>query len=590
MRQLIVVLSLLLAGTASAAPLPRKATPARAAARPAPAPAAEPKTLDNADCLGCHADDSTGRKVDDQLFAASVHGQNSLSCTDCHDGYGEGPHDGQGPERSDAEQAMLARLARASWGEGAHMVKVTAPAAYLACATCHAAEADAFFGTSIHARWLREDTRAPGPICATCHGSPHTLATLMAPYAPSATARVAVPADRRAMQKTCEACHGNEEFAKAAGLNPEVEQTYRDSIHGRLARVGNAMAPACVSCHASDKAHGGTHGIVAKTDPTSSVAGANRAHTCARCHQGATDTFARLIAHKAIQETGGHVVPHVLHVAFSYLTTLTLLFFAFHVLIDFVYELRQRLAARSHGVTADELKSVVRFDLHQRVQHWLMLSGVILLGLTGWPLRGAGVFTGAPIIGGMDASAYSAAFMKLFGGAAGAAIWHRVGAVLIITSAVYHLFYLTFLAANKRLPISMLPMPKDALDMRDNILFMLGLKKERPQFDRYMYLEKFDYWAVFWGIVMMVGTGFVFWFPVFFARHAPSWVITAAQIIHGEEATLAITFLFVVHFYNVHLKPSIFPMNWAWLHGRITVANLKHEHPAEYERLKDRLK
>ncbi len=590
MRQLIVVLSLLLAGTASAAPLPRKAAHARAAPAPASTAAAEPRKLGNADCLGCHADDSTGRKIDDKLFAASVHGQNSISCTDCHDGYGEGPHDGQGPRRSEAEQAMVARLAKGAWGDGEHVVKVTAPAAYLACANCHATEAEAFFGKSIHARWLREETGAPGPICATCHGSPHTVARTLEPYAPSGTLRVAVPADRRAMQKTCEACHGNEEFAKAAGMNAEVKHTYQDSIHGRMVRVGNAVAPACVSCHASDKANGGTHGIVAKTDPTSPVAGANRKNTCARCHEGATDNFARLIAHKAIQETGGHIVPHVIHVAFSYLTTLTLLFFAFHVFIDFVYELRQRLAARGHGVSADELKSVVRFDIHQRAQHWLMLTGVILLGLTGWPLRGAGVFTGAPIIGGMDASAYSTAFMKLFGGAAGAAIWHRVGAVLIITSAVYHLFYLTFLAANKRLPISMLPMPKDALDMKDNILFMLGLKKERPQFDRYMYLEKFDYWAVFWGIVMMVGTGFVFWFPVFFAKYAPSWVITGAQIIHGEEATLAITFLFVVHFYNVHLKPSIFPMNWAWLHGRITVANLKHEHPAEYERLKDKLK
>jgi cytochrome b subunit of formate dehydrogenase/nitrate/TMAO reductase-like tetraheme cytochrome c subunit len=585
MRQLIVVLSLLLAGTATAAPLPRKPAPAKVAA-----PVAEPKKLVNADCLGCHADESTGRKVDDQLFTASVHGQNSISCTDCHDGYGEGPHDGQGPKRSAADQAVVDRLGKATWGEGEHAVKVTAPAAYLACTNCHAPEAEAFFGKSIHSRWLREETGAPGPVCATCHGSPHTVAKTMAPYAPSGTARVAVPADRRAMQKTCEACHGNEEFAKAAGMNAEVKHTYQDSVHGRLVRVGNAVAPACVSCHASDKANGGTHGIVAKTDPTSSVAGANRKNTCARCHEGATDNFARLIAHKAIQETGGHVVPHVIHVAFSYLTTLTLLFFAFHVLIDFIYELRQRLAAKSHGVTADDMKSLVRFDIHQRAQHWFMLSGVILLGLTGWPLRGAGVFTGAPIIGGMDASAYSAAFMKLFGGAAGAAIWHRVGAVLIIISSLYHLFYLTFLAAQKRLPISMLPMPKDALDMKDNILFMLGLKKERPQFDRYMYLEKFDYWAVFWGIVMMVGTGFVFWFPVFFAKYAPSWVITAAQIIHGEEATLAITFLFVVHFYNVHLKPSIFPMNWAWLNGRITVANLKHEHRAEYERLKDKLK
>jgi cytochrome b subunit of formate dehydrogenase/nitrate/TMAO reductase-like tetraheme cytochrome c subunit len=574
MRHLIVVAFLLLAGTANAAN----------------AAAAGPKKLGNADCLACHADDSTGRKVDEKLFAASLHGQNSIACTDCHEGYGEGPHDGQGPKRSAADQAVVARLAKATWGEGKAQVTVTSPAAYLACASCHADAAAAFFGASIHGAWLRQDAKAPGPVCASCHGSPHTVAKAMAPYAPSGAARVDVPADRRAMQKACEACHGNEAFARSAGMNAEVKLTYQDSIHGRLVRVGNAVAPACVSCHASDKARGGTHGIVAKTDPASSVAGANRKVTCARCHEGATDNFATLIAHKPIQETGGHVVPHVTHVAFSYLTTLTLLFFAFHVLIDFIYELRQRLAAKAHGVSADDLRSVIRFDIHQRAQHWFMLSGVILLGLTGWPLRGAGVFTGAPIIGAMDASAYSTAFMKLFGGAAGAAIWHRVGAVLIIISSVYHLFYLTFLAANKRLPLSMLPMPKDALDMKDNILFMLGLRKERPRFDRYMYLEKFDYWAVFWGIVMMVGTGFVFWFPVFFAKYAPSWIITAAQIIHGEEATLAITFLFVVHFYNVHLKPSIFPMNWAWLNGRITVANLKHEHPAEYERLKDKLK
>jgi cytochrome b subunit of formate dehydrogenase len=568
MRPLFLIASLLLAGAASA----------------------KPTKLGDADCLACHADDSTGRQVDGARFAASVHGQNSVGCTDCHDGYGEGPHDGQGPKRSGAEQAMVARLGKAAWGEGATQVKVTAPAAYLACASCHAEVSEAFFGTSIHAAWLREDARTPGPICASCHGSPHTLANKLAPYAPSGRARMDVPADRRAMQKACEACHGNETFARAAGLSPEVKNTYQDSIHGRLVRVGNAVAPSCVSCHAADKARGGTHGIVGRTDAASMVAGANRKNACARCHEGATDNFARLIAHKALQETGGHIVPHVTHVAFSYLTTLTLLFFAFHVLIDFVYELRQRLAAKSHGVTPDDMRSVIRFDIHQRAQHWFMLSGVILLGLTGWPLRGAGVFTGAPLIGGMDASAYSTAFMKLFGGAAGAAIWHRVGAVLIIISSVYHLFYLTFLASKRRLPLSMLPMPKDALDMKDNILFMLGLRKERPRFERYMYLEKFDYWAVFWGIVMMVGTGFVFWFPVFFAKYAPSWIITAAQIVHGEEATLAITFLFVVHFYNVHLKPSIFPMNWAWLNGRITVANLKHEHPAEYDRLKDKLK
>ncbi len=541
-------------------------------------------------CVACH-DGKDAPAVDTAAFGQSVHADKA-SCTDCHAGYAMGPHDSELPALSAADQAVAARLAKARWPNPAQQAKgievekaeekdlrVTAPRAYLACGGCHEMEhADAMAGwqRSVHSKWLREDSKVAGPTCGSCHGAIHGVKKLAA-YAPQAGARQAVPADRREISKRCEACHGNEEFARAAGVNPEAALTYHDSMHGRLARVGNASAPVCTSCHAAKKEAGGTHAIVPKGDPASAVSAAQRKETCARCHQGATDNFAALVAHKPIQEIGGHVVPHVIHVAFSYLTTLTLLFFAFHVFVDFVYELRQRLSKKSHGETPDGARSVVRFDIHQRVQHWFMLSGVILLGVTGWPLRGAG---------DLEASGYSRAFMRVFGGAEGAAIWHRVGAVLIIISAVYHLFYLTFLASKKRLPMSMLPVPKDALDMKDNILFMLGVKKERPRFDRYMYLEKFDYWAVFWGIVMMVGTGFIFWFPAFFTSWAPSWLVTAALIIHGEEATLAILFLFVVHFYNVHLKPSIFPMNWAWLNGRISVEMLKHEHPLEYDRLK----
>jgi cytochrome b subunit of formate dehydrogenase len=557
-----------------------------------PALAQDPKAPalpDGADaCLECHQPNGDGPTVKPDAFARSVHAENGVSCADCHQGYTpEHAMGGTLPALAPGEQAIVARLAKGSWTDAQGKHAVGAPRAYLACATCHADQADAFLSRSIHGKWLREDTAVPGPTCASCHGDVHAV-TKLAPFTPTAKPRTPVPADRREMARRCESCHGNEELAKEAGLNPETAATYHDSIHGRLVRVGSQFAPSCTACHAAAPEKGGTHAIVSKADPASAVSAENRAQTCARCHEGAGDGFAALIAHKPIQEIGGHVVPHVIHVAFSWLTTLTLLFFAFHVLIDFIYELRVRFSrSAAHGHSEDAVRSVVRFDIHQRIQHWFMLSGVILLGITGWPLRGAGTFGNAPVIGGRDAAPYSEAFLKIFGGAEGAALWHRFGAVLIIISAVYHLFYLTFLASRKALPMSMLPGPKDALDMRDNILFMLGLRKERPKFDRFMYLEKFDYWAVFWGIVMMVGTGFIFWFPAFFATYAPSWLVTAALIIHGEEATLAILFLFVVHFYNVHLKPSIFPMNWAWLNGRISIETMKHEHPLEYERMQD---
>jgi cytochrome b subunit of formate dehydrogenase len=508
-------------------------------------------------CLDCHSaakpgeTDAVGREgVFPAAFERSVH--KDLSCTDCHVGYeAPGPH--ELPPLSGKDAALVERLSRRS----------KAPRSYLACSACH--DAMELLEKSVHGRWLAEDRPVAGPTCASCHGSPHAVAR-----AEGKTDRErSASAEGRARARRCESCHDDPQFAASAGLKQDVGLTYRDSIHGRLVALGSSRAPGCSDCH-------GAHSIVSKTDAASPVAGTNRARTCGKCHSGATDTFAAVVSHRPLHVDRTSKVPHFVHVMFSWLTTLTLLFFAFHVSLDFVYELRLRLRKRKeHAPDPQALQTILRFDIHQRIQHWLMLTGVILLGLTGWPLRGAG----SP-----EAIESSRKFLALFGGPHGAGLVHRFAAVMIMVSGAYHLFYLGFLASKKALPLSMAPVPKDALDMRDNILFMLGLKKERPQFERFMYLEKFDYWAVFWGIVMMVGSGFVFWFPVFFSRFLPSWILTAAQIIHGEEATLAILFLFTVHFYNVHLKPSIFPMNWAWLNGRITVEALREEHPLEYQR------
>ena len=525
----------------------------------------------NQACLDCHEASKPGEPgVRPADFLKSVHGD--FACTDCHVGYQaeQVPHE-LGPLKGD-EAALADRYASALRprrddkgrvlapppGKALEMEPVSpAPRAYLACGTCHGDVADAP-RASVHGRWLREDRPVAGPTCSDCHGNVHAL--------PKAEGRASPEA--RARSRRCQTCHDDQRLAAAAGLKGDVVITYRDSIHGRLVALGSERAPSCADCH-------GSHSIVPKDDPASPVVTANRAKTCGACHRGANDNFAAVISHRPLYESTSKV-PHFVHVMFSWLTTLTLLFFAIHVLIDFVYELRKRLARRKAHVHDPEGEVMVpRFDIHQRIQHWLMLTGVILLGLTGWPLRGAG----AP-----EAVESSRRFLAIFGGPHAAGVWHRVAAVMIMVSGAYHLVYLTFLAANKRLPMSMLPGPKDALDIRDNLLYMLGVSKRKPRFDRYNYLEKFDYWAVFWGIVMMVGSGLVYWFPVFFAKFLPHWVLASAQIIHGEEATLAILFLFCVHFYNVHLKPSVFPMSWIWLNGKISLEAMRDEHPAEYER------
>jgi cytochrome b subunit of formate dehydrogenase len=541
--------------------------PMAAAAADAPAKAAAPDP--NQACFDCHVASKPGEAgVRPAEFAKSVHA--SFGCTDCHADYqAPGPH--ELAPLAGADAALVARFDA--------LKASTAPRAFLACGNCHA-EVVEQVAASIHGKWMKGDAKVAGPTCASCHGSVHEIVKGVAtPAAAGATFATGA----RAISKRCEKCHADPAYVEKAGLKGDVVITFHDSIHGRLVNTGSALAPACADCHgAAEKDAKGVlrpnaHKILAKTDPASPVAGTNRALTCGRCHAGANDNFAKLVAHNDPAHSESKI-PHFLHVVFSWLAALTLIFFAGHVALDLFAEIRHKIRMRKAGHGHDPAKEsqfVQRFDLHQRAQHWLMLVGVILLGLTGWPLRGAG----SP-----EAIETSRKILALFGGPHGAALLHRIAAVMIIISGGYHLLYLVLHGARRTLAFSMLPGPRDVGEIRANIRYMLA-GGDRPAYGKYSYLEKFDYWAVFWGMIMMVGTGFVLWFPVFFASYAPHWLLTSAQIIHGEEATLALLFLFVVHFYNAHLKPSIFPMNWVWLTGKMSHAMLEEEHRGQYEDL-----
>ncbi len=532
------LLAHLLAATLALDALPASAAEAAAPAEPSVALLAEIPQSNKA-CLTCH-----GGLFNVAAFQKSVH--KDLSCSDCHAGFELSAHKAEAQELPAEDQALLAKLKK----------KSTAPAALLSCRGCHE-EAFTQLQGSIHGRWLREERPVPGPLCFDCHGSPHAVAPSQGSREESIHAR----------SKRCVACHSDPAYVGKAGVDATVTASYRDSLHGRQVALGNERAPNCADCH-------GSHHVLAPDNPEATVFdAAHKAQICSKCHAGATASFASLITHKSLDKRENQG-PRLIHTFFSWLTTLTLLGLFVHILLDASSEIRKRLA-RAHGqgelIPAHLPKAVRRFDIHQRIQHWLMLSGVVLLTLTGWPVRAAVLGPGQSLA-------------ALLGGPAVTALVHRLAAFLLITSSVYHLGYLTWLAKNRRLEFSMLPTPKDAIDAGQNILHFLGLAP-KPKFGRFSYVEKFDYWAVFWGVAIMVGTGFVYWFPVQFANILPSWVIVSVQLAHGEEATLCALALFVWHFYNVHLKPSIFPMSWTWLDGQISIENLQEEHALEYEKL-----
>jgi cytochrome b subunit of formate dehydrogenase len=126
---------------------------------------------------------------------------------------------------------------------------------------------------------------------------------------------------------------------------------------------------------------------------------------------------------------------------------------------------------------------------------------------------------------------------------------------------------------------------KDFTDAVDNLKYYFGLTDHPARCDRYDYKQKFEYWGVIVGGLLMIGTGFVLWFPAFIARYLPGEFIPAAKAAHTNEALLAFLVIIVWHMYNAVFSPEVFPLDTAIFTGRISAKRMKHEHPLEYERI-----
>jgi hypothetical protein len=104
-------------------------------------------------------------------------------------------------------------------------------------------------------------------------------------------------------------------------------------------------------------------------------------------------------------------------------------------------------------------------------------------------------------------------------------------------------------------------------------------------FDRWTYWEKFDYWAVFWGVAVIGGSGLMLSFPAATASVLPGWIFNVGTLVHGEEAILAAVFLFTVHFFNNHFRPDKFPLDIVMFTGAVSLEEFKREHTVEFNRL-----
>jgi len=218
-----------------------------------------------------------------------------------------------------------------------------------------------------------------------------------------------------------------------------------------------------------------------------------------------------------------------------------------------------------------------RLNLYHRILHGMVIVSFLGLALTGLPLK-------------YSQTGWGQALSHALGGPFTTGYLHRFFAVITFLYFALHLGYVARLVIARRPGIfwgrdSMVPQPRDLAQMTQHMRYFVGLGP-RPRFDRWAYWEKFDYWAVFWGIAIIGSSGLLLWFPTFFSRYLPGWVFNMAIIVHSDEALLAVGFIFTIHFFNTHMRPEKFPMDPVIFTGRLSEEEFQHDHPAEYERLK----
>ncbi|KAA3615305.1 MAG: hypothetical protein DWQ05_14685 [Calditrichaeota bacterium] len=423
------------------------------------------------------------------------------------------------------------------------------------CAQCHLGIYEVF-KTSIHDPSVTK-TEEKLPACNDCHSS-HTIS------------RVDVSDFRQDILNQCGRCH------------EKVAETYFETFHGKVSTLGEISTAKCYDCH-------GAHNILKTDNPASTLHASNIVETCKTCHSNSNAQFASYLAHATHHDKEKY--PY-LYYSYFFMTALllgTIGFFGMHTLLWIpraIWERRKIVRAKkeakrvnAHAIPYEE-KHIQRFDPFSRFLHILVILSFISLALTGLTIKFArvGIFqTISKILGGYAVTGYA----------------HRYAAIITGLYFVLHLGYLIRKLKNKKVSFknmfsgedTLVPRWHDVVEFWQTIKWFLGLGK-RPKYGRWTYWEKFDYFAVFWGVAIIGLSGLILWFPEFFTQFGmPGWAINVATIIHSDEALLATCFIFAIHFFNTHARPDKFPMDTVIFTGSVTLKELKEERPREFEQL-----
>jgi formate dehydrogenase gamma subunit len=217
---------------------------------------------------------------------------------------------------------------------------------------------------------------------------------------------------------------------------------------------------------------------------------------------------------------------------------------------------------------------VIRFTPKQRIEHVSVMTLFLLLALTGLPQK-------------FFEASWAQGIITLLGGIDRVRWLHRFAGVLFTLFTFAHLGVISALVVTGRAAMSLVPTRQDFLDAIQQISYYLGMSDAPAKFDKFDYKQKFEYWGLVLGAVIVISTGLVLLYPILATKYLPGEIVPAAKLAHGNEGLMAFLVVIVWHIYNAHLNPDVFPFDTTIFTGKISTERLHHEHELEYERLKE---
>lgn len=553
------------------------------------------ETANQVDCSNCHAD------LSNQYFT-SGHGQAYFEkdqkapyCTDCH-----GTHNVHSKldETSPTYRIAIPNLCGECHRDDGKAAQVAG-----------LKQVNAFhdYSSSVHGKGLTEKGLLPSAVCIDCHSAHYVLKesderSNVHPKNIPATCATChkgiydeyMQSDHAINRKdideklpTCADCHHahvitdieqdqfmTEVTQQCGTCHEDLAESYLDTYHGKAYQLGYLKSAKCSDCH-------GAHNILSINNPNSTIGISNIVGTCQKCHPDANIRFTGYLTHATHHDKTKYPA---LYYTFWFMTVLLVSVFAFfgtHTLLWLPRSIQGARTKKLHEKDKEHHYYIRRFTSAQRLTHLFVILSFMMLALTGMMLK-------------FSSMGWANFLSNLLGGVQVAGKIHRFAALITFGYFAFHLYSLIRLKIKQRIKIKDFIFGKNALmfnlqDLKDffaTIKWFFG-RGPRPDYGRWTYWEKFDYFAVFWGVAVIGFSGLMLWFPEKFTLVLPGWLINVAQIIHSDEALLAVGFIFTIHFFNTHLRPEAFPMDTVIFTGVVPVEEYKKDRPREYQELKN---